>query len=104
MDHCGGGIGPNAIGGPYGLPAPVYDAAHDVTAALARWVEQGQAPERIVATHYRDNDPSRGITAQRPLCPYPAAARFNGPGDGRQAMTWACTAPATHDTKERRAP
>jgi feruloyl esterase len=100
MDHCGGGIGPNAVGGPYGLPAPVQDAAHDLTAAMARWVEQGEAPERIIATHYRDNDPAKGIAAQRPLCVYPAAARFTGRGDSRQAANWTCVAPRALATGE----
>jgi feruloyl esterase len=63
-------------------------------------VEQGEAPEQIVATHYRDNDPAKGITAQRPLCPYPTAARFNGRGDGRRALDWTCTAPTTHDSMD----
>jgi feruloyl esterase len=93
MDHCGGGNGPNAIGGPYGLAAPVPDAAHDVTAALARWVEQGEAPEQIIATYYMDNDPAKGVSAQRPLCPYPAAARFNGHSDSKVAGNWTCTGP-----------
>src|SRR5262249_55134656 len=56
MQHCGGEDGPNAVGGPFGLPAPARDPEHDVVAALAHWVEDGVAPERIVATKYRDND------------------------------------------------
>jgi len=37
MQHCGGGPGPNAFGGPFALPAPVMDAEHDVLSALERW-------------------------------------------------------------------
>jgi hypothetical protein len=93
MDHCASGIGPNSIGGAYDRPAPVRDAEHDVAAALARWVEQGEAPEKLVATHYQDNEPARGIAAQRPLCVYPAAARYTGRANRNQAASWACTAP-----------
>jgi feruloyl esterase len=64
MDHCGGGPGPNAIGGVFGLPSTSRDPQHDVVAALAHWVEDGVAPDQIVATLYRDNDPSKGIGAQ----------------------------------------
>ena len=56
MEHCGGGPGPNAIGGVFGPPPVSRDPAHDVVAALAHWVEDGVAPEQITATLYRDND------------------------------------------------
>ncbi|MGJ7916177.1 tannase/feruloyl esterase family alpha/beta hydrolase [Massilia sp. LXY-6] len=93
MDHCSGGIGASAIGGAYGQTAPVRDAGHDVAAALARWVEQGQAPEQIVATRYRDHDPAKGIALQRPLCAHPAVARHTGRGNRNEAENWVCAAP-----------
>jgi len=93
MDHCGGGPGPNAIGGVFGLPSTSRDPQHDVVAALAHWVEDGVAPDQIVATFYRDNDPSKGIGAQRPRCAYPAAAHFSGQDRG-DAASYACAAPA----------
>jgi feruloyl esterase len=65
MEHCGGGPGANAIGGVFGFPAPTRDPDHDVVSALARWVEQGVAPESIAATLYRDNDPSKGVASER---------------------------------------
>ncbi len=74
MQHCGMGPGPNAVSGVFGLPAPKHDATHDVVAALAHWVEDGVAPTKIVATRYRDNDPAKGIAAQRQWCPYPSVA------------------------------
>jgi hypothetical protein len=49
MDHCGGGPGPNDFG--QGSSAGV-DPDSSIAAALQRWVEQGQAPERIVATKH----------------------------------------------------
>jgi len=90
MDHCGGGVGPNAVGGVFGLPAPSHDPAHDVVAALAHWVEDGVAPGQIIATRYRDNDPTKGIEAQRPWCAYPATARFSGQGDRSAATSFDC--------------
>jgi feruloyl esterase len=93
MDHCAGGLGPDAIGGAYDRPAPVRDAQHDVAAALARWVEQSDAPDELIATRYQDNDPAHGIAAQRPLCVYPAAAQYTGPGPSSQAASWACVKP-----------
>ena len=78
MQHCGLGLGPNAVGGVYGLPPPSRDPAHDVVAALAHWVEDGAPPEQIIATLYHDNNPTKEIAAQRPWCPYPATARFSG--------------------------
>jgi hypothetical protein len=94
MQHCGLGAGPNAIGGVYGLPPPIRDPAHDVVAALAHWVEDGAAPEQIIATLYRHNDPTKGIAAQRPWCPYPATAQFSGQGTRTDAASYACVAPA----------
>jgi hypothetical protein len=93
MQHCGLGLGPSAVGGVFGLPSPSRDPAHDVVAALAHWVEDGKAPDQIVATRYRDDDPSKGVVAQRPWCAYPAVARYSGQGDRADAASYACTAP-----------
>jgi feruloyl esterase len=92
MEHCGGGPGPNAVGGAYGLAAPADDPEHDVVAALVRWREQGVAPEELVATHYQDNDPAKPITEQRPWCAYPATARYKGSGNKQEAANWSCVA------------
>src|SRR5579872_3175333 len=64
MDHCGGGAGPNAIGGVFGLSPPARDSTHDVTSALAHWVEDGVAPDQLEATKYNENDPSKGVASQ----------------------------------------
>jgi feruloyl esterase len=93
MQHCGLGLGPNAVGGVFGLPSPAHDPAHDVVAALAHWVEDGAAPDQIIATLYRDNDPSKGIVAQRPWCAHPAVARFSDQGSRTEAASYICTAP-----------
>ncbi len=92
MEHCGLGPGPSAVGGVFGLPSPSRDPAHDVVAALAHWVENGAAPDFLVATRYLNNDPAKGLEAQRPWCPYPTAARFLGEGDRSEAASYACSA------------
>ncbi len=83
--HCSGGPGPTAFGG--STAAPVNDADHDVTAAVAKWVEQGVAPDRIVATKY---NASKEIELQRPLCAYPLVARYKGSGDPTDAANFTC--------------
>jgi feruloyl esterase len=87
MGHCGGGNGPNAIGGAFGLPAPVRDADHDVIEALAAWIRNGRAPEKIVATRYGQDG---RITAQRPWCAYPEIPVWDGVGDRSVARSYSC--------------
>ncbi|HKD42676.1 MAG TPA: tannase/feruloyl esterase family alpha/beta hydrolase [Myxococcaceae bacterium] len=72
MDHCSLGTGPYVF---------------DTLTALERWVEQGEAPDRIVATG--------GIvpTRTRPLCPYPQVARYQGQGSIDDAANFACVMP-----------
>lgn len=90
MMHCGGGPGPSAVSGVFGQTAPSADAEHDVLAALDRWVEKGQAPEKIVATRYKDDNPTQGVAAQRPWCAYPATAHFSGAGAHGEAANFTC--------------
>ena len=88
--HCGGGSGPSLIGGGTGDPLPAFrDADHDAVLALARWVEQGVAPEAIVATTLKDG----AVARQRPVCVYPKQARYNGSGDINAAANFSCLAP-----------
>lgn len=86
--HCSGG--PGAIGFGTGQPGASDDAQHDVVKAIQHWSEDGVAPERIVAAKYTDNSPAKGIAFQRPLCPWPLAARYKGQGDSNDAANWAC--------------
>ena len=92
VEHCGigGGEGPNGFGGGQGLPAPVVDAEHDVLAALAQWVETGAAPEKLIATKYQGDDPTKPIVMQRPACPYPKKAHYTGAGDTNAAASFVC--------------
>lgn len=74
MQHCAGGPGPSAF---------------DAVGALERWVEEGVAPERLVAEHRTRS----GVDRTRPLCPHPRMARWDGTGDPDDAASFACRRP-----------
>lgn len=63
MGHCRGGVGPDTW---------------DRLAPLVEWVEDGRAPDRIVATHSTDGQ----LDNERPLCAYPERAVYTGPAGG----------------------
>lgn len=68
MNHCGGGKATDQF---------------DSLAAMQTWVEEGHAPQRIVA---------RGAAfpgRSRPLCPYPAVARYSN-GDIEAEKSFSC--------------
>ncbi len=69
--HCGGGDGPQ--------PQGLFEA-------LVNWVEQGKAPHRILAAKAS----AGGVTQTRPLCPYPAFARWTGSGSTDDAANFVC--------------
>jgi feruloyl esterase len=92
MAHCAGGPGPNAFGGADN-PGAVYDAQHDVVAAIQRWVEEGQAPEHIIATKFEGDDPHRKVVRARRLCVYPAVAKWTGKGSSDDATNFVCADP-----------
>jgi feruloyl esterase len=71
MGHCGGGVGPNSF---------------DALTALEDWVEHGQAPEKIIASHMTNGVADR----TRPLCPYPQTAVYNGSGSIDNAADFSC--------------
>jgi tannase/feruloyl esterase len=77
MGHCWGGPGATSFGNEE-VPAPglPQDADHDIVMALDRWVTQGKAPDRLVAT--RVAAPADSPARSRLLCKYPEVAR-----DGR---------------------
>ena len=65
--HCGGGPGISGV---------------DWLGEIVKWVEEGIAPDVIVATKSADGiDPAKS----RPLYPYPAWAKYDGDGDGNLA-------------------
>jgi hypothetical protein len=62
------------------------DAQHDIVMALDRWVEDGVAPEKIIASHLTNGSVDRTLA----LCPYPQAPIFNGAGDADLAENYHC--------------
>jgi feruloyl esterase len=73
--HCGNGVGPK--------PEGQLDA-------VVKWVEQGAAPETLSGV-LRDKDGT--VTRTRPLCRYPAVAKYKGAGSTDEAANFACVAP-----------
>jgi feruloyl esterase len=92
MWHCKEGPGPSSFGNVIAQPAPSYDAQFDLLTALTRWVEQGVAPNSVIATKYNNDTPQLGIAMQRPLCAYPQIARHDGAGDPKLASSFRCVA------------
>lgn len=62
----------------------------DVLGALETWVEKGRAPSAIVASKL---DSQGKVAFTRPLCEYPAYARYKGKGDSSKAASFVCTPP-----------
>ena len=69
------------------------DARHDVLLSLMAWVENGTAPDQIVATKWHNDTLQDSVLRQRPLCMYPKQAKYIGHGDVNQAKNWKCQAP-----------
>jgi hypothetical protein len=75
VGHCTGGLG-----GGTG-PSPV-----DPFLALVKWVENGIAPDSILAMGGAGAPPTR----TRPLCPFPQTAIYNGSGSTDVAANFHC--------------
>lgn len=89
--HCGGSTGPNSVGGGMPEPPKAYrDADHHMVSAVIKWVEQGVAPDKIIATKF---DAAGKPTRSRPVCAYPAEAVYNGSGDVNDAASFSCKTP-----------
>lgn len=73
--HCGNGPGASRV---------------DWLAEIARWVEEGQAPDKIVATKAAGED---SPAMSRPLFPYPARAQYDGDGDPNDAENFVAYQP-----------
>jgi feruloyl esterase len=71
MNHCSGGDGPDHF---------------DSIEVIEQWVEQGKAPEQIIASHLRDGKVDR----TRPLCPYPQVAAYTGTGSTDDSKNFVC--------------
>lgn len=74
MWHCGGGPGATTF---------------DMLEPINHWVEQGTAPERVIASHQENGKVQR----TRPLCPYPMEAQWQGLGSTDDAANFVCALP-----------
>jgi feruloyl esterase len=94
MLHCGGGPGPNAFGQSLPQAQPLSNSSeHDILSALERWVEEGVAPERIVAVKYVNDSPAQGVARTRPLCAFPKVSVYRGEGSTDDAANFRCRMP-----------
>ena len=74
MGHCQGGPGTDVF---------------DKVAAIDQWVESGTKPPSILASHMTGGVADR----TRPLCAYPAVAKYSGSGSTDDARNFRCEAP-----------
>ena len=91
--HCTGGPGPNNFGGTRHKGVKRNDPENDIVGALDRWVEQGIAPAKLLATKFKNDDPRQGVARTRPVCPYPQAATYKGSGSIDDAANFVCGSP-----------
>lgn len=95
VGHCGGSSGPSSIGGGAPEPPRVWrNAEYHAVSAVIRWVEEGVAPEKIIASRF---DAAGNVLRQRPVCPYPAQAVYNGSGPVDAAASFSCVTPRLQD-------
>jgi Tannase and feruloyl esterase len=88
VEHGLGGPGPDRFGQ---HSAGDGDPGRSLGAALRRWVEQGVAPERVVAVRHRvPNDPTTEVARSRPLCAWPKVALYRGTGSTDAAENFDC--------------
>lgn len=87
VQHCGGGPGPDSLT-ELGNSSTGYHR-HHLDAILASWVEQGIAPSTLIAAK-SEREGEQHSTMTRPLCPYPAEAKYKGKGDTNDAANFSC--------------
>jgi feruloyl esterase len=76
MNHCGGGMGCDTF---------------EKVGVVDHWLQSAQAPDQIIASKL-----SGGRTVRtRPLCAYPAVARYKGMGSMDEAGSFECARPAS---------
>jgi feruloyl esterase len=79
VNHCGGGPGTSTI---------------DAFSPVVDWVENGNAPASLLGTAPAAGNPFPGRT--RPLCPYPAYAKYKGIGSIELAESFECHVDKRH--------
>lgn len=97
VNHCQGGVGPNAFGQNADNGAATTplreNPRYDIFEALVRWVEKGKSPSKVIATKYMNDDPTQGVQRTHPLCAYPKTAVYIGHGNIDDAENFVCRQP-----------
>lgn len=71
----------------YGHGKGLFKSAHDWLGTLEQWVEQGQAPQNLVAMDDNNTASSKATNGRtRPLCEYGSYPHYNGPQPASQAQ------------------
>ena len=70
---------------------PEVPSRVDVLALLEQWVEHGQPPADAVVQTLQAATPPFTQRAARPMCRWPAYARYTGAGDPKLAASYQCT-------------
>jgi hypothetical protein len=90
VNHCSGGVGADAA---------------DFLGTLEAWVEQGQAPDRVLSGHLKEKSPpfaypyrefpadASKLSFTRPVYPYPLRAKYSGKGDPNDAVNFGPVGP-----------
>ncbi len=73
MGHCGGGNAPSVL---------------DMLSVIDKWVEEGKAPDSIIASSPPNEEPMTRL-----ICPYPQIAEYKGTGDIDDAAKFICVEP-----------
>ena len=68
---------------------PICPNAFDKMDVITKWVEEGKAPDQVIASHSTNGMVDR----TRPLCPYPQVAKYKGSGSTDEAANFSCAAP-----------
>lgn len=84
MGHCGGGTGPNLF---------------DAHTSLEEWVERDIAPDRLMA---EERAVDGRVVRTRPLCAWPARARYSGTGGTNDGARFTCVATSGAASSSRR--
>jgi feruloyl esterase len=102
MQHCFGGPGPSGFGGTAAAIQPP-DPSRNLSAALERWVEHGEAPERVRAIKPKNpalgfyDAEQGGVDRSGLVCAYPSVAKWDGKGSTDDAASYSCAEPWSHD-------
>jgi feruloyl esterase len=92
VEHGVGGPGADRFGQ---FASGDGDPARSLGAAMRRWVEQGEAPEQVVAVRHRvPQNPGTEVVRSRPLCAWPRVAVHSGQGSTDDARNFSCAEPA----------